>query len=316
VGDALDLARQLPDESINCIVTSPPYWHKVDYGVEGQIGLEDLASYIARLVAVFAELLRALSRRGTCWVNIGDSFAGHSGSPGIQRFDRPGDRAGTKPSAAPFFRAPTPAGVHEGELVGVPWLFAFAMRQAGWRIRQEIVWHKLNGWPESMGGKPSRCTKAHEQLFMFTKAADGYHYDADAIREPHSPGSIRRAARGRSDHHKFVDGGPTRQTIGASLARACHPLGRNKRDVWPLAVARCSEAHFAVMPDALAEPCILAGCPTGGIVLDPFMGAGTVALVAERHGRAWLGFDLNPNNLDIFNRRLSGVQCGLRDVAP
>lgn len=305
VGDALELARELPDESIDCIVTSPPYWHKVNYGVEGQIGLEGLEGFIGRLVAVFSELLRALRPRGTCWVNIGDSFAGHSGSPGIQHL---GPVSGSrKHAAAAFSRAPSPKGIHEGELIGVPWMFAFAMRAAGWRIRSEIIWHKVNGWPESMGGKPSRCTKAHEQLFLFVKREDGYYYDADAIREPHSPESLRRAERGRSKAHKYTDGGPSRQSIGDDLSRACHPLGRNRRDVWPLAVARCSESHFAVMPGALAEPCILAGCPAGGVVLDPFMGAGTVALVAMRHSRRWLGFDLDQRNVEIAQRRLYGA---------
>lgn len=314
-GDALERLREMPDESVHCCVTSPPYYGLRDYGIDGQIGLEEtLDGYIAALVAVFDEVRRVLRTDGTLWLNLGDSYAGSWGAQG--RDGAMADRAvsvarspsgsstlrgnghlgggpklsalsNTQVAAAPKGKSgtgsiPDGAGYKPKDLIGVPWSAAFALRSAGWWLRQEIIWHKLSPMPESVR---DRCTRAHEQVFMLAKSAR-YFYDAAAIAED-----------AVSDH-----------ASGNGYARDERETyrNRNRRDVWTLSSQPFPEAHFATFPPKLVEPCILAGCPEGGVVLDPFSGAGTTGVVALRHGRSYVGIELNPEYAELSRNRIRG----------
>jgi len=187
------------------------------------------------------------------------------------------------------------------DLIGIPWRVALALQADGWYLRSDIVWQKPNCMPESVCDRP---TRAHEYLFLLTKSPK-YYYDADAIREPLQADTSARYLRGRSDDHKYADGGPGRQTIARTFAGQVGREGRNKRSVWTVATSQVKGAHFATFPPKLIEPCILAGCPPGGIVLDPFSGAGTTGLVAQQHGRDYIGIELNPAYVTLQRARLS-----------
>lgn len=290
--------KTLESKSANCCVTSPPYYGLRDYGVDGQIGLESTQEeYIHRLVAVFAEVKRVLRDDGTLWLNIGDSYNGsNKGSGGTgalsskQNSNKGANYAvGSKPLKMNI------DGIKPKDLIGIPWLLAFALRADGWYLRQDIIWAKPNPMPESV---TDRCTKSHEYIFLLSKSAR-YYYDAEAIAEPAfaEPKKFGRkndVSRNDSDRTGIVRGnGET----------------RNKRDVWTVATQPCGEAHFATFPPKLIEPCILAGCPEGGIVLDPFFGSGTTGEVATYLGRDYIGIELNPKYIEIAERRTS--QLGL-----
>jgi DNA modification methylase len=298
-GDALERLRDMPEESVHCCITSPPYYGLRDYGIDGQLGLEDtLAEYVERLVVVFEEVRRILRVDGTLWLNLGDSYAGSWGAQGHtgQMVDRgitaarslstfpQGKRTGSIPDGAEY---------KPKDLLGVPWTVAFALRGAGWWLRQEIIWHKLAPMPESV---QDRCTRAHEQLFMLARSAR-YFYDAAAIAEPAVSERGRGSGNTRSESlSRDVRGQPYPWTDVGGM--------RNKRDVWPLSSQPFPQAHFATFPPALVEPCILAGCPADGIVLDPFAGAGTTGLVALRRGRSFVGIELNPKYAEMARRRI------------
>ena len=279
-GDALEVLRGLPSESVHCCITSPPYWGLRDYGVEGQIGLKQtLQEYVEALVEVFREVRRVLRLDGTLWLNLGDSYAGSWGSA-----------SGLKPK----------------DLVGVPWRVAFALQADGWYLRSDIIWHKPNSMPESVTDRP---TKAHEYIFLLAKSRR-YYYDAEAIKEPLArPEELLRKTPavfgGRNKH----DGYRTRKHSGNEYVGTY--TGRNKRSVWTVPTKPFPEAHFAVYPPALITPCILAGCPVGGTVLDPFAGSGTTLLVATQHHRKSIGIELNPEYIEIAKRRLNSVQLKL-----
>jgi len=370
-GDALEILRRLPSSSVHTCVTSPPYWGLRDYGVEGQIGLEETPEeYVEKLVAIFREVRRVLRDDGTLWLNLGDSYAskpcggiGHNAKVGTTK------KAIQK-------SAGIPAGLKPKDLVGIPWRVAFALQADGWYLRRDIIWHKPNAMPESVKDRP---TTAHEYIFLMSKSPV-YYYDADAIREPYSPESLPRVMRGRSEKHKWSDGGPGNQSIAKSLEKACsNPKGRNKRSVWTVSTKPFKGAHFAVFPPDLIEPCILAGSPEKacphcgapwervterktinkegwgpskknhreylgeetifkngygragnpivytigwkptcqcenndgsgrGIVLDPFFGSGTTGLVAQKHGRQWIGVELNPEYIRIAEERLGNIK--------
>ncbi len=305
--DVIDGLRQLPDESVHCVVTSPPYWGLRDYGVDGQIGLEATpAEFTARLVAVFREVKRVLRKDGTCWVNLGDSYAGGSTTgaarPGSGRADGiVDDRAQRNRNGVGSV-----AGLKPKDLVGIPWRFAFAMQDDGWWLRQDIIWAKPNPMPESV---TDRCTKAHEYIFLLTKSAT-YHYDAEAIKEDAVGGrlafyghGVTSAARGADASRQ--DGNRRDESIVDS---------RNKRSVWTIATAPFSEAHFATFPPELPELCIKAGCPVGGTVLDPFSGAGTTCLVADRLQRHGIGIELNPAYAAMSEARIGRDRGGLLDI--
>jgi DNA modification methylase len=305
-GDCLDALRRLPAGSVDCCVTSPPYYGLRDYGVAGQIGLEKTpAEYVARLVAVFGEVRRVLSDRGTLWLNLGDSYATGGGAVGRapgggdqgERFIR-GGMINTQPN-----RMPLP-GLKPKDLIGIPWRVAFALQADGWYLRSEVIWHKPNPMPESVRDRP---TKSHEQVFLLSKAGR-YHYDADAVREAASqPAGLPRLT-GQKKQSGANAGGRYQSDLRSShLGTNQGNPWRNRRSVWTVATKPCPEAHFAVMPEKLVEPCILAGCPAGGTVLDPFTGAGTVGLVAVRHGRAFVGVELNPSYLKIARRRIAAA---------
>ena len=302
LGDTRTQLRTLADASVHTCVTSPPYYGLRDYGCDGQIGLERTPDeYVAALVDVFREVRRVLRDDGTLWLNLGDSYAGYHGNSRVADADAPSN----KPGYTENMRASTVGmgGLKQKDMIGIPWMVAFALRADGWYLRSDIIWSKPNPMPESVKDRP---TKAHEYVFLLSKGPS-YHYDADAIREPHAPDSLARVGRGRSDDHKWADGGPGNQTLAKDITKACHPDGRNRRSVWTVTTQPFAEAHFATMPPALAEPCILAGAPVDGVVLDPFGGAGTTALVARRNGRRFVHVELNPEYMAIAKRRLDGV---------
>ena len=291
-GDALTTLRTLDSGSVNCIVTSPPYFGLRDYGVAGQIGLEPTPeAYVAALVSVLREARRVLRTDGTCWINLGDSYAG-SGRGGQSEEKR---SAHWQPTYANH--GLTPAGLKPKDLCMIPARVALALQSDGWWLRSEIVWAKPSPMPESVTDRP---TRAHEMIYLLAKSAR-YYYDADAISEPVATGS-----RGSL----FTIGKTAGRVAGGLLS----PVGqgprtettrRNKRDVWTVATHPFPEAHFATFPPALIEPCVLAGCPAGGVVLDPFMGAGTVGVVARRHSRHYLGIELNPAYIMMAETRIA-----------
>jgi DNA modification methylase len=348
IGDVREQLRTLADNSVHCIVTSPPYWGLRDYGVEGQIGLEaSPAEFIASMVDVFEELRRVLRADGTCWMNMGDSYAaggqGAGAGPckqdsnkGALRLDRP-RRA--------------PSGLKPKDLCMMPHRLAIALQDAGWWVRQDIVWSKPNPMPESVR---DRCTKSHEYIFLLTKS-ERYYYDAEAIKEaavgaaddPRNdfgakdyavPGQKPQKRTARNNGVGFGHGYDAKvkpravavpmvdAEVSARMGRgpgwretADVPSTRNKRSVWTIATHSFAEAHFATFPPELPETCIKAGCPPGGIVLDPFFGAGTTGLVAERLQRDCIGIELNPAYAEIARRRIVGdcpILADVRVVAP
>lgn len=291
-GDALSVLRTLPSESVDCCVTSPPYWGLRDYGHPGQLGQESSPeAFVANLVAVFREVRRVLRSNGTLWLNLGDSYAGAPG--GYQ--GKNGERA-SRTHTARIDLAKRGAGIKEKDLVGIPWMTAFALRADGWWLRAEMIWSKPNPMPESVGDRP---TRAHEQLFLLSKSAT-YFYDDDAVREPAVTtrnGTTDRRYRGA------VRGRPA-DGLGKSFPWEDDGRGRRKRSVWTIATTPSKVAHFAVMPEALVVPCVRAGCPAGGVVIDPFAGSGTVGAVALAEGRRAELIELNPDYCGLIRGRM------------
>ncbi len=271
MGDALRTVRELPDESINCIVTSPPYYRQRDYGSRSQIGNERKPEeYIEALRLVFKDLKRVLRVDGTVWLNLGDKY-------------------------------------ENADMLGMPWRVALALKRDGWILRSDIIWHKTNAMPSSVKNRP---TTDHEYVFFFCKSRD-YYYDIDSIREPHVTFSEKSRMTGGRNHFSKANGTPEQgKNAGNSNLhdgrwdQAFHPKGRNRRTVWDIPLSKYRDAHFAVFPEKLVEICILAGCPQAGIVLDPFCGSGTVPLIARKLGRRFLGIDINPQYCDMAEERL------------
>ena len=267
-GDSLNMLKALPESSVHCCVTSPPYYGLRDYGMDAQIGQEATPEeYISRLTAVFREVRRVLRPDGTLWVNIADSYCG-TGSKGDTRDPKyPQGRNGQSISLCQAVR-----GCKQKDMIGIPWMLAFALRADGWYLRNDIIWAKGNPMPEST---KDRCTRSHEHIFMFTKSRR-YFYDWLAIAEPIAPTTAlrKKAGRGVGKYSAPVPGQP--------------------------------QTHFAAYPPLLAETCILAGCPKGGIVLDPFMGSGTTGLAAKRHGRHYIGIELNTEFCSLARERIGG----------
>lgn len=293
LGDSLDVLRALPDASVDCCVTSPPYYGLRDYGVDGQYGLEATpAEYVEVMRAVFAEVRRVLVSDGTCWINLGDSYATQrswDGSSG--RSDRKGASAEAKPVTRP---------ANAKNLLMIPARVAIALQDDGWTLRNSVIWAKENPMPESV---TDRLAQRHEHIYLLSKGPK-YWFDLDAIRVPHSG---PRKSPGAGDAARAVgpaDRGGKSQWHRSRRDRertARHPLGRNPGDVWTINVRPYAEAHFAVMPPELASRCIRAGCKPGGVVLDPFSGSGTTGEAARMLGRRYVGIDLNPayHNLAI-----------------
>jgi len=296
-GDSLTVVSSLPDASVNCCVTSPPYFGLRDYGVEGQLGLEaSPAEYVENLRALFAQVRRVLADDGTLWLNLGDSYS--TGSGGESNLTALGVRLGTgggqSADAAKRRRGPDRS-LPPKNLMGMPWRVAFALQDDGWILRNDIIWAKPNGMPSSV---TDRLATKHEHLFMLAKSSR-YWFDLDPIRRPHTESSIARFATPIKFQHPSADNNGQRGQIdGGHLP----DHGTNPGDVWNLAMQPFPEAHFAVMPTALAERAIQAGCKPGGTVLDPFSGSGTTGLAAARHGRKYVGVDLNAEYLDLSLR--------------
>jgi DNA modification methylase len=304
-GDSLEILKTLPSQSINTVVTSPPYYGLRDYGMNGQIGNEETPEeYIQRLVDVFREIKRVLKDDGTIWVNIGDTYCSTApGTMGDPHFIKECKQETN--NARKRYRGLTPEGMKPKDLMGIPWMLAFALRADGWFLRQDIIWHKPNPMPESVR---DRCTKAHEYIFLLSKS-QMYYYDNESIKEPtvYPTGSRKDKQRGdfKGKYHAHEDF----KHISDSF-RAIRDF-RNKRDVWTVATKPFKGAHFATFPPELIEPCILAGCPKNGVVLDPFFGSGTTGLVATKHNRNFVGIELNPEYIKIAEKRLSEVQLEL-----
>ena len=355
IGDVRQRLAELADCSVDCVVTSPPYWGLRDYGtaswdggdptcdhqgkpmatkaninrncgtgndvknaearefyketcgkcgarrIDSQIGLEQTPDeYVAEMVAVFREVRRVLKDDGVLWLNLGDSyFSTTKGTGGMNPETSPKNAIKGKDN----FQAFDPIRVKSGnlpikpkDLVGIPWRVAFALQADGWWLRQDIIWHKPNPMPESV---TDRCTKAHEYLFLLTKSAK-YRFDHRAIQEPAKWSDDKRAGKGRLTYDGKRQG---EQGTGQEAFVAIKDM-RNRRSVWTVATKPFKGAHFATFPPQLIEPCILAGCPEEGIVLDPFFGAGTTGLVAQRNNRRWIGCELNPEYAEIARKRI------------
>lgn len=295
-GDALAVLRTLPDASVDCCVTSPPYFGLRDYGVAGQLGAEaSPAEYVEAMRGVFAEVRRVLADDGTLWLNLGDSYYSGRGNPGPNADDKKNvarrgwERATDKPGAD--WAKPK-------NLLGIPWRVAFALQDDGWILRNSIIWAKPNGMPESVA---DRLSAKHEHVFMLAKSRR-YWFDLDPIREPLAwPDRITGHTFGGANKAASLHTGSAATRTGGTYDKAPEG-GRNPGDVWTITTQPFAEAHFAVMPQTLAERCILAGCKPAGVVLDPFSGSGTTGLVAAKHGRRYVGIDLNAEYLDLSLR--------------
>ena len=293
IGDVRTRLADIPDNTIQSCVTSPPYWGLRDYGHDGQIGLEQTPDeYVAEMVAVFREVRRVLKDDGVLWLNLGDSYSGSGKGPAGNLGAKHNERhLENKHSAI------VPDGLKPKDLVGIPWRVAFALQADGWYLRQDIIWHKPNPMPESV---TDRCTKSHEYLFLLTKSAK-YYFDNEAIKEDAKWSSDKRAGAGRLTYNGKRQGtNGTGQEAFVSIVDK-----RNRRSVWTIPTKPFRGAHFAVMPEALVEPCILATSREGDTVLDPFLGSGTVGLVAQRHNRRWVGCELNPEYAKIAEERIN-----------
>ena len=298
-GDCIEGMRRLEGQSVHCVVTSPPYFGLRDYGHDGQIGLEQTPDeYVAKLVDVFREVRRVLRDDGTLWLNLGDTYAGYHGNKNASYEDAPSNKGG-------YFENQRKTlvnhnGIKNKDLIGIPWRVAFALQADGWYLRQDIIWHKPNPMPESVR---DRCTKAHEYIFLLSKS-DRYFYDADAIKEPsHSEVQSRHRANGIGVEEQGKRTGAGNITANCGVREK-----RNRRSVWTVATKPYKGAHFATFPPDLIRPCILAGCPKDGTVLDPFGGAGTTALVALQEGRNAVLCELNPDYIALAHKRLEGLQ--------
>lgn len=290
LGNALDVLKEMPSESVHCCVTSPPYWGLRDYGVDEQIGLEaSPEEYVSKIVEVFREVRRVLRVDGTLWVNLGDSYS--SGGRTTTTVQTVRGNCSQEAVRATNTRPPVIDSVKAKDLVGVPWMTAFALRADGWYLRSDIIWHKPNPMPESVTDRP---TKSHEYLFLMSKSWR-YYYDAGAIKEESVYPNDDRVSRSNESQKRM----PTELHAGIRprIKSRCYPK-RNKRSVWTVATQPFSGAHFATFPPSLIEPCVLAGCPVGGTVLDPFFGAGTTGVVSYKLDRKFIGIELSQKYLD------------------
>lgn len=297
--DCLEGLKQLPNEIVQCCITSPPYWGLRDYGMPGQLGAEDTPEeYVSNLLAILAEVKRVLKPDGTLWLNLGDAYWGSGKAGRNAAYQQRHTEFGRPSNNTARFGKPTTgkhAELKNKDMIGLPWMVAFALRKAGWYLRQDIIWHKPNPTPESV---TDRCVRAHEYLFLLSRSAK-YYFDYRIIRTP---------AKGQTEHDRIsrvspkVSGSPL---ISGFREQRGPYLFANRRSVWSITTKTFKGAHSAVFPPELPELCIQAGSRVGDIILDPFMGAGTTALVATRLGRQFIGFELNAEYIEIAYRRLS-----------
>lgn len=294
----------MPEGSVHCCVTSPPYYGLRDYGIEGQIGREaSPEKYIGKLTEIFSEVYRILKADGTCWLNISDTYCGTGSKGNCVDPKNPMGRNGQKISIAANV-----TGCKHKDLIGIPWMLAFALRERGWYLRNDIIWQKGNAMPESA---KDRLTRSYEHIFLLTKSQK-YYFDALAIAEPIAETTKRRYMGGRSESHKYS--GEVPGQVGVQKLNKPRKPGeikesdispvRNCRDVWLINTVPYRGKHFAAYPPKLAEKCILAGCPEGGIVLDPFFGSGTTGLAAIRNGRHYIGIELNEEYCVLAGERI------------
>ena len=303
VGDCIESMRGLPDQSVHTCVTSPPYFGLRDYGHDGQIGLEPTPDeFVAKLVEVFREIRRVLRDDGTLWLNLGDSYARQAGDDSTKdpRSINTGQAAVVAAGGTKKGNNRPPKNLKPKDLIGIPWRVAFALQADGWYLRQDIIWHKPNPMPESV---TDRCTKAHEYIFLLSKS-QRYYFDADAIAEPSAyfgkdprsgKGNIRYEGK-RTEGDAAANGQQSFVTVNET---------RNKRSVWTVTTKPFKGAHFATFPPDLIEPCIKAGCPEGGTVLDPFGGSGTTGMVAQTWGRKFILCELNPEYAQMARDRIT-----------
>lgn len=323
VGDVRECLDSIPKASVQCIVTSPPYWGLRDYGVVGQMGCEKTpAAYVAALMVVCDGLHRVLRDDGTLWINLGDSHQNAKGQAGGVDPKQAARRHGLRPNDVSI------PGLKPKDLVGIPWMVAFALRDAGWYLREDIIWAKPNPMPESVRDRP---TTAHEYIFLLSKKRR-YFYDAEAIRERYAPSTLRQFEEGYNGHarkayegtgaqnasevkRRIVDKqrGHSRRHAGFNDRWDAIPKdaqqigGANCRSVWTIAPANYPEAHFATFPEAIPERCIKAGSRLGDTILDPFVGSGTTGQVAVQLGRSFIGIELKPAYADLARARIGGA---------
>jgi DNA modification methylase len=310
-GDCRQVLKTLPDESVHCIVTSPPYYGLRDYESTDQIGLESSpAAYIETLVDVFHQARRVLRADGTLWLNLGDSYAtsGRGGNPTAATSTLRGGLKSQEASMTRRMRAPV--GFKNKDLMMMPARVAIALQDDGWYLRQDIIWSKPNPMPESVR---DRCTKSHEHVFLLSKS-ESYFYDADAIAEPVAPSTVARLSQ------PTLESQPGSQRVPGKTNGAMHAVGgrnsRNRRSVWSITTKPFKDAHFATFPPELPEICIKAGCPRGGVTLDLFGGAGTTGLVADRLGRDAILIELSLKYVAMSRRRIYGESPMFAEVRP
>jgi DNA modification methylase len=301
--DVLDALKTMESETADTCITSPPYFGLRNYGVDGQIGMEESPeAYINKLVKIFHEVKRVLKADGTLWTVIGDSYAGGGrGGNGTKQQSNRG--------SVHMPHSVIPEGIKPKDLIGIPWQLAFALRADGWYLRQDVIWHKPNAMPESV---KDRCTRAHEYIFMFTKSRK-YYYDGESVREPavngdpHPPRGSAGALTENKGRRKQDGHGRQHSGFNSRYHNPEHPpvTTRNRRSVWTVTAKPCREAHFAVFPPDLIEPCVLASSRSGGLVIDPFCGSGTTGIVAANFGRRFTGIDINPEYCEIAKRRMA-----------
>ena len=302
--DCLTALREMPDNCINCCMTSPPYYALRDYGIDGQIGWEATPrEYVERLTEVFREIRRVLTPDGTFWLNIADTYCGKGNQGDSLDPKYPNGRTG---QTVGLNR--TVEGCKSKDMIGVPWMLAFSLRDDGWYLRSDIIWMKSNPMPESVKDRPSRC---YEHIFLLTKSRR-YYYDAESIAESVAASTPARMRRGVGDHNKYSSDIPglRHQTINNARPPQWTEVSlltmRNKRDVWQINTVPYKGDHFAAFPPKLAETCILAGCPEHGITLDPFFGSGTTGYAAKKLNRHYIGIDLNPDYCELARQRIGG----------
>lgn len=303
IGDVRNKLQDLEEQSVQTVVTSPPYWGLRDYGESAQIGLEQTPDeYVSQMVNVFREVWRVLKDDGTLWLNIGDSYASARDSKAVPDSLRNGDGTAVGKAANRNPANLKSAGLKHKDLVGIPWRVAFALQADGWYLRQDIIWAKPNPMPESV---KDRCTKSHEYIFLLTKSTK-YYFDNEAIKEPAVVGYksnefIPKSAKDLMDTTKIKSAATSASSNNRNDDLI---MTRNKRDVWTINNKAFKGAHFAVMPEALVEPCILAGSKENDLILDPFTGSGTVGVVAKRLKRNFVGVELNPEYAQIAENRI------------
>ncbi len=319
LGDCLEVMRGLPSDSVNCCVTSPPYYAQRNYNVDGQIGLERTPEeYVAKLVDVFREVQRLLRDDGTLWLNLGDSYGGSGG--GSKKSGNHGPHSIDSRTTDMYPKKQLLVNLGKKQLLGIPWRVALALQSDGWILRSDIIWHKPSCMPESAKDRP---TRNHEYIFLLSKSPK-YYYDYEAIMEPVSKSTVERYMR-RPTNKDNPDLKTNKEVFsmsaeaqanafakGRKIIENGETLMRNKRTVWTVSQKYYNGAHFATYPPDLIKPCILAGCPIGGTVLDPFNGSGTTGVVCMEYGRNYIGIDLNPEYIEMSDKRIKDIQQQMR----